>query len=89
MAIICCWRSGECEVKSRPVDGALTIMRGPKARLERALLALARHAYDGETLLVPGVPEADCDDEALKAVFEFQTMLERCLIKRQSRSTKS
>ncbi|TCT37449.1 host nuclease inhibitor protein [Martelella mediterranea] len=27
----------------------------------------ARHAYDGETLLVPGIPEADSEEEALVA----------------------
>jgi hypothetical protein len=33
--------------------------------------AVARLAYDNETLLVPGVPEAKTDDEDLNAIVTF------------------
>lgn len=79
MAVICCWRSGEVELATRPVEGSLTLARGPRKRLELVLLALARHAYDSKTLLVPGLPEAPDDDAALTAVVEFQTQIERRL----------
>lgn len=36
----------------------------------------ARHAYDGVTLLVPGVPEARDDDEALDALQYFRRLIE-------------
>lgn len=75
MAVICCWRPGEVEVRQRLVEGSLTLARGPRARLEQALLALARHAYDGRTLLVPGLPEASDDDAALEAVLVFERRL--------------
>lgn len=36
----------------------------------------ARRAYDGKTLLVPGIPEANNDDEALIALKRFRKMIE-------------
>lgn len=38
--------------------GALLIARGPQAEVTSTVTGLARRAYDNETLLVPGVPEA-------------------------------
>lgn len=81
MAVIACWRSGEVEVLPRAVEGALTLARGPRDRLERALSPIARHAYDGQTLLVPGVPEAEDDGAALFAVLEFQKRIEDRLLR--------
>jgi hypothetical protein len=50
-------------------DGTLSFF---SARTEKAcrtkVAATARHAYDGTTLLVPGVPEAVDDDHALEAL---------------------
>lgn len=67
MAVIVSWRSGEVEILPRSVEGALT---------------LARHAYDGKTLLIPGVPEAEDDGTALKAVLDFEKRLAARLLKR-------
>ncbi|MFA6966098.1 host nuclease inhibitor protein [Bosea sp. (in: a-proteobacteria)] len=75
MAAVVCWRSGEVEVVSRAPAGSVTLMRGPRKRLEKLLSACARHAYDGRTFLVPGVPEADTDQQALDAVERFQRFL--------------
>lgn len=36
----------------------------------------ARHAYDGVTLLVPGVPEAADQDEALDKLLWFRRLIE-------------
>ncbi|PZU89095.1 MAG: hypothetical protein DI527_16305 [Chelatococcus sp.] len=80
MAKIICWRSGEAEIVSRARDGAITLMTGPRARLSRLLSAHARHAYDGTTLLVPGLPEAEDDNAALAAAVAFQTRLERAVV---------
>lgn len=52
-------------------DGTLAIMRGRPERVRRLMEATARHAYDGKTLLVPGVPEAADDDDALAALERF------------------
>jgi|GEM_PF-6691321 len=37
-------------------------------QLEQIVGVVARHGYDGRTLLVPGVPEAAGDDQALEAL---------------------
>ncbi len=44
--------------------------------LHGAVSAVARLAYDNETLLVPGVPEAKTDDEDLNAVVTFTKAVE-------------
>lgn len=79
MAHAICWRSGEVEVVSRQPAGSISLMRGPARRLERIISAIARHAYDGKTLLVPGLPEAEDDDAALAAVASFQSAMEKRL----------
>lgn len=43
-----------------------------QGRLYDVVEVLARHAYDGETLLVPGIPEATCDADALDALLAFR-----------------
>lgn len=85
MAKIICWRSGEVEVVSHAPagHGCITLATGPRARLERVLIAVSRHAYDGVTLLVPGIPEAEDDDAALAAALEFQSRIERSLSSRR------
>lgn len=85
MARIICWRSGETEVVSRAPDGAITLMIGPRRRLQALLDTQARHAHDGKTLLVPGVPEAADDVAALDATIAFQTRLENCAVRRATR----
>lgn len=37
-------------------------------QLEQIVSAKCRHGYDGTTLLVPGVPEARSDEDALEAL---------------------
>lgn len=75
MAKIICWRSGEVEIVSRAPEGSATLMTGPRSRLEKLLIAHARHGYDGKTLLVPGLPEAGDEDAAVRAIQLFQLRL--------------
>lgn len=46
------------------------------AKFKRIVEVNARRAYDGKTLLVPGIPEANNDDEALIALKRFRTVIE-------------
>lgn len=71
------WRSGIIETGPAVPDGAIPIARGGVKRLARLIDATARHAYDGETLLVPGVPEAETDDQALDALIAFRDWIAR------------
>jgi hypothetical protein len=47
--------------------GALIVAVGPADIVGPTVRGLARLAYDNETYLVPGCPEAEGDDEAYKA----------------------
>ena len=70
-----CAASGEITFAQRiPADlHLLPLAHGPGRKLRAQVCAVARHAYDGETLLVPGIPEADGDQEkAMDALLAFQ-----------------
>ncbi|WP_057462413.1 hypothetical protein [Pseudovibrio sp. POLY-S9] len=71
-----CYRSGEIELSHKSeLSGAICIGEGRKADLVRRVEARARHAHDGKTLLVPGIPEAQTNVEAEQKMIEFRTFL--------------
>lgn len=72
-----CWRGGVIEFGHRIPDGALPVDHGTERSVRRRVEPLARHAYDGKTLLVPGIPEAEDDDAALAAYERFRRVLDR------------
>ncbi|WP_311272361.1 MULTISPECIES: host nuclease inhibitor protein [unclassified Rhizobium] len=88
MAHIVCYRSGEAFVSRRIPKGSMKIVTGHGRRLLRILSVCARHAYDGKTLLVPGLPEADSDLQAIEAVKGFEVMLRKRLAQGPHRRTK-
>lgn len=76
-----CYASGLIEFGTKIPDGALIIARGPEKELRDFIEVKARHGYrmrrvggrptkvpGSETLLVPGLPEADNQHEALDAL---------------------
>ena len=70
------WRTGKIVFRraGRPCPaGALPLPDVPRALIE----ARARRAYDGKTLLVPGVPEAETGEGALDALLAFAASLRR------------
>lgn len=67
-----CFASGQIEFGAKIPEGGLPIAKGPARVLRDWLCGVARHAYDGETLLVPGIPECQGDqDKALDALKRF------------------
>lgn len=58
--------------------GALPILGGEPKKLRALVVATARHAYDGKTLLVPGIPEADNQSAKLDALFRYRDWLMNC-----------
>ena len=64
------WRSGVIEFGGSLPEGALPICPNT-VELRHKVHARARLAHDGNSYLVPGVPEADTDDEARRAVEAF------------------
>ena len=67
-ALAYCYASGEIEVGPTKPVGAIVFARGSTPALRRLVEATARHAYDGKTLLVPGVPEADTQQQGIAAL---------------------
>jgi len=66
-----CDASGAIAFGPRVPKGALAIARGREDALRDLLCATSRHAHDGETLLVPGIPEADNQIQAVDALMDF------------------
>lgn len=62
------WRSGLIGFGERVPSGALPILTvDGKSFTRDQIEGAARHSYDGAQLLVPGLPEAKSDAEAMDA----------------------
>jgi hypothetical protein len=75
MATGFCYRSGEIDTcAGAPPDGTIPFVRSRKGPTQlKALISVrARLAYDGVTLLVPGIPEAVDDNAALDALDKWK-----------------
>jgi hypothetical protein len=81
------WRTGAIDLHNgRTPKGAIKLFtfRSRRAAVvaNRVLETCARHAYDGKTLLVPGVPEAQSDDAALDALIGWCRRVQPALARR-------
>lgn len=76
-----CWRNGIIGLGRYTPAGAMEILAVSDRRLRRIVSAAARHAKEDETLLVPGIPEAESDVEAMKAVRAFRNAVLKRLYK--------
>lgn len=66
-----CYASGHIDFGTQIPKGCLPIANGPRAKLIEFMDGVARHDYDGKTLLVPGIPEAPNDTAKLDALQRF------------------
>lgn len=67
------WRYGRIDFGRRVPGGAIEIAKDrDEQRLRDLICATARHAYDGVTLLVPGVPEAESEEAAADALVRWR-----------------
>lgn len=66
-----------------PAD-RMVLLVGPDAAVRELVAVHARHAYDGTTLLVPGIPEAGNSLDRLDALLSFQGRLDRAWAARES-----
>ena len=66
MTMINIHRTGRIEFSDKK-EGDAICHRATRAEIKRAKV-FARLSYDGVTLLVPGIPEAETDEEALAAL---------------------
>ncbi len=79
--MVCVWRNGQIDIHNgRKPAGVIVAARFMSRRAalvgNRAVQAIARHAHDGETLLVPGIPEAVEDTDALDALRQWSHRLD-------------
>lgn len=77
MTVAYCWRSGQLEFWRTVPDGAVLVLRGPDRIVREIVEPVCRLAYDNKTLLVPGVPEAETDEDALASTMEFIIRVDR------------
>ena len=71
-----CRQDGVIFFHKRLHHGALMIIKGKRKRVKRIVSAKARRAYDGKTLLVPGIPEATDSNFRLIALIDFIELCE-------------
>ena len=90
MTLAYCYRNGVLGfTDSACPDGALPVAKGNGKKWRQQVEVLCRLAYDGVRLLVPGVPEAENDTDALNAVYRFQAALEWALLPKKTRQKTS
>lgn len=70
------WSNGRIDFGQRVPKGALVVCIGKAKKVRHVITATARLAYDGVTLLVPGVPEAENEDAALDALIAYCNWIE-------------
>lgn len=63
-----CWATGRIDFGKVVPEGAIEMARGTSRRVRREIARTARLAYDGKTLLVPGIPEAESSNAAVDAL---------------------
>ena len=66
-----CHRSGEIGIGDTRPTGVITFAAGDGENLRQMVEVTSRHAYDGKTYLVPGVPEAANDVDAKDALLDW------------------
>ena len=75
---IYCYRSGEIGFALHQVpSGAIAIAQAPHGIAERAVHGSARLAYDNQTWLVPGIPEARDEEKAYQEMLRYSSNLKR------------
>ncbi len=79
-----CWPAGHLEFGKHCPSGAIPIAIGPEPELRKIISTLARHSYDGKNLVIPGVPEAKDDTNAvLAALWRFSDQVDEQLLQRR------
>ncbi|PKR53535.1 host nuclease inhibitor protein [Thalassospira marina] len=83
-----CWRTGKIEFGTSVPEGAMAIMTGPASEITDEITSKSRLAYDGKTLLVPGIPEAPSAEHAKAALDRFVEWVHKCRERREARQCK-
>jgi hypothetical protein len=81
MTFAYCYRTGLVEFGNTVPEGALPIDEGKGKKWREGIEVKCRRTYDGKQYLVPGVPEADSDEEAHDAYTRFCKWIAECKAK--------
>lgn len=65
------WASGLIQFGKTCPQGALPVLVGEEKHVRELVEVMARHSRTGSELLVPGVPEAMSQYEAMQALIQF------------------
>ncbi len=66
-----CFACGVIKFGDTVPKGALAFVKGREDAVRDLICATSRHAYDGQTLLVPGVPEAVNQADGIEALIKY------------------
>lgn len=81
------WATGLIQLGTEIPDGALPIARSKNHhQLREVICVLARHGYTAGQLLVPGIPEAPDQQEALNALIKFTNRVEHYLLNKGNKN---
>lgn len=75
MAFLYCDRSGVISLGKYTPSGMLPLGKGCGMALTEAVERVARKAKGSDKWLVPGIPEAETDEEALEAAVRFHALI--------------
>jgi len=78
-----CYRSGKVEFGEIVPEGALFIAEGNTEVLRAEIEVSARHGYEEGVLLVPGVPEADSEEEAFQAFLKWRAWRAKGMLRKR------
>lgn len=73
-----CYANGRIGFGRKTPEGALPIAKAPAKKLRKAVMVIARMSYpskrggNDEVPLVPGIPEANNQNEGLDALLKFR-----------------
>ncbi len=73
----CSWASGQITFHFTPPKGAIVVARGVPSKVRSLIKATARQGYDGKTIFLPGVPEAEIGKEAFQALCRYTRRIHR------------
>lgn len=75
-----CYRSGHVGFGTVVPKGAIFLMSVPTIKVRETIEVQCRLSKTTDDIFIPGVPEADNDDEALNAVKKFIARVQWCLL---------
>jgi hypothetical protein len=75
-----CDAAGAIQYGEYVPKGSLPILRGDEDIVKKVVGGLCRKGYEGQEI-VPGIPEAKDQNEALDAMFKFKEVVEQAAAK--------